>query len=325
MPSLIYSPHYDISFFGFERLHPFDSRKYGRAWNALQHEVGHTVLARHHVMPQAAAADHALRTVHTDAYIANALRSAAYLARALEIPALKRVPRMVTDWRVLRPMRWAVAGTVLAAREALRVGKAFNLSGGYHHASRDRGEGFSIYSDVGVAITLLRDEGLLQDADRVIYIDLDAHQGNGVARVFFDDPRVFIFDIYNEQIYPGDLYARRRIDCDLPIPSGYDDGRYLSALRGELPPFLDAVSKSRRPALAVYNAGTDVLGGDPLGYLRVSAEGILKRDQFVLTQLSERHIPWLMLPSGGYTRESYRLIADSIAWAMQAWRDPVNN
>ena len=76
------------------------------------------------------------------------------------------------------------------------------------------------------------------------------------------------------------------------------------------------------PALAIYNAGTDVLAGDPLGHLRVSAEGILRRDQFVLTQLSERQIPWVVLPSGGYTRESYRLIADSIAWAMRTWADP---
>lgn len=325
MPSLIYSPHYDISFLGFERLHPFDSRKYGRAWSALRQALGDEALARHHVAPPKAATDADLRAVHADAYLARSLRSSAYLARALEVPPLKRLPRVLIDWRLLRPMRWAVAGTVRAARESLRTGKAFNLSGGYHHASRDRGEGFSIYSDIGVAITLLREEGLLSEDDRVVYIDLDAHQGNGVARVFFNEPRVFIFDIYNEQIYPADIHARRRIDCDLPIPSGYDDGRYLSTLRGELPSFLDSVSKSRRPALAIYNAGTDVLAGDPLGYLRVSAEGILKRDQFVLSQLTERDIPWLMLPSGGYTRESYRLIADSIAWAMRNWREPADN
>ena len=147
----------------------------------------------------------------------------------------------MTDWRVLRPMRWATAGTVLAAREAMRTGGlAVNLSGGYHHASRDRGEGFCVYSDIGIAITMLRDAGVLAPDDRVVYVDLDAHQGNGVARVFVDDPRVFIFDVYNELIYPRDAHARRRIDCDLPVPPGCDDGRYLSLLRAELPPFLDA-------------------------------------------------------------------------------------
>lgn len=316
-PRIIYSPYYDISFFGLERLHPFDSRKYGRAWAALRAEFGPALLG-HHVAPEKPIGEEQLRSVHGESYLRESLRSPRYLAGALEVPRVAGLPRWLTDWRVLRPMRWATAGTVLAAREAMRTGLAVNLSGGYHHASRDRGEGFCVYSDIGLAITLLREEGLLAPDDRVVYVDLDAHQGNGVARVFVDNPRVFIFDVYNELIYPRDAHARRRIDCDLPIAPGYDDGQYLSLVRAELPPFLDAVSRSRRPALAVYNAGTDVLDGDPLGYLRVSADGILARDQFVLTQLTDRRIPTLMLPSGGYTRESYKLIARTVAWAVRS-------
>ena len=315
-PVLVFSPRYDISFFGLERLHPFDSRKYGRAWAALYDEFGRALLD-HHAAPAAPLGNAELGSVHADAYLSDSMRSPAYLARALEVPPIARLPAWVTDWRVLRPMRWATAGTVLGAREALRTGAAVNLAGGYHHASRDRGEGFCVYSDIGVAVTILREEGVLADGDRVVYIDLDAHQGNGVARVFVDDPRVFIFDVYNELIYPRDAQARRRIDCDLPIPPGYDDGRYLSLLRAELPPFLDAISRGRPPALAIYNAGTDVFAGDPLGYLGVSAEGIFARDRFVLGQLSDRRIPWLMLPSGGYTRESYTFIARTVAWALR--------
>ena len=316
MPRIVYSPRYDISFFGLERLHPFDSRKYGRTWAALYEEFGHRLLD-HRVAPSAPIGSRELGSVHTDAYLGESLRSPAYLARALEVPPVARLPRWVTDWRVLRPMRWATAGTVVGAREALRTGRAINLAGGYHHASRDSGEGFCVYSDVAVALTLLREAGAIAEDHRVAYIDLDAHQGNGVARVFVDDPRVFIFDVYNEAIYPRDAHARRRIDCDLPIPSGYEDGRYLSLLRAELPPFLDALSRPRPPGLAIYNAGTDVFAGDPLGCLSLSADGILARDRFVLTQLTERNIPWLMLPSGGYTRESYKLIARTVAWALR--------
>jgi histone deacetylase 11 len=317
-PVLVFSSQYNISFFGLERVHPFDSRKYGRAWAALFEEFGPKLLD-YHAAPAAPISSTELGSVHAHAYLRDALRSPAYLARALEVPPVSRLPGWVTDWRVLRPMRWATAGTVLGAREALRAGSAVNLSGGYHHASRDRGEGFCVYSDVGVAITLLRDEGLLKIDGRVVYIDLDAHQGNGVARVFVDDPRVFLFDVYNELIYPRDAQARRRIDCDLPIPPGYDDGRYLSLLRAELPPFLDAISRARPPALAIYNAGTDVFAGDPLGCLGVSADGILARDQFVLRQLTDRRIPWLMLPSGGYTRESFKLIARTVAWSLRTF------
>jgi histone deacetylase 11 len=325
MTRVVYSPAYDITLFGLERLHPFDSRKYGRAWAALREEVG-PALRNHHVAPAAPVTPDELRSVHSEPYLDESLRSSAYLARALEVPPVARLPRWVTDWRVLRPMRWATAGTVLAAREALRTGGlAVNLSGGYHHASRDRGEGFCVYSDIAVAVALLRDEGLLGPAGRVVYVDLDAHQGNGVARVFVDDPRVFILDVYNELIYPRDAHARRRIDCDLPVPPGTDDRRYLSLLRAELPPFLDALSRPTRPALAVYNAGTDVFEGDPLGHLRLTADGVLARDQFVLNALAERHIPTVMLPSGGYTRDSYRLIARTVAWALRALKsDPAD-
>jgi histone deacetylase 11 len=210
-------------------------------------------------------------------------------------------------------------GTLLAARHALiRGGVAFNLSGGYHHASPSRGEGFSVYADVGVAIAVLRRDGLLGESDRVLYIDLDAHQGNGVARAFARDPTLFIFDLYNSEIYPHDTEARRRIDCDVPVTTGYDDGRYLGALRHELPAFLDFFKGERKPKLAFYNAGTDVLVGDPLGWMCVSARGVLERDRYVLEQLAERDIPCAMMTSGGYTRTSYELVAGTAAWLVES-------
>ncbi len=101
-------------------------------------------------------------------------------------------------------MRWATMGTVVAAREAMEHGLAVNLSGGYHHASQDEGHGFSAYADVGLAIHELRRTGLLHEKGKVVYVDLDAHQGNGVCRTFFDDSRVFIYDQYNRDIFPMD-------------------------------------------------------------------------------------------------------------------------
>src|SRR5215207_6662505 len=103
-PALVHSSQYDISFFGLERLHPFDSRKYSRTWAALREEFGRVVLARHHAAPPAPATHDELRTVHADAYLNESLRSPAYLARALEVPPVARLPRWVTDWRVLRSM-----------------------------------------------------------------------------------------------------------------------------------------------------------------------------------------------------------------------------
>ena len=242
------------------------------------------------------------------------------MARALEMAPLRWLPGWVIDWRVLRPMRWATQGTVRAAQAAVRTGLAVNMSGGYHHASRDRGEGFCIYSDIALAVFELRRSGRLAEDDKVVYVDLDAHQGNGVCHEFFDDRRVFIFDMYNQTLYPAsDAKAKRRIDCAVPLPNCCHEADYLAALRSKLPGFLDGVLRSGRVGLAIYNAGTDIYRGDALGDMNVSKEGVLTRDRFVIEQLTDRALPVLMLLSGGYSPQSYELVANTIAYILQKW------
>jgi histone deacetylase 11 len=210
-------------------------------------------------------------------------------------------------------------GTIVAARQSLECGLAVNLGGGFHHAKPDGGEGFCIYSDIALAIHALRSEELLSAEARVVYIDLDAHQGNGVCHAFMHDARVFIFDMYNSTIYPSyDLEAQERIDCGVRLTSNCSEGEYLRELHGRLPGFLDSATRSPGVGLAIYNAGTDVLADDPLGQLCLSAEGVLKRDLFVIEQLRRRGIPTLMLPSGGYTEASHRLIAETVVELLQS-------
>jgi histone deacetylase 11 len=115
------------------------------------------------------------------------------------------LPGRTLDRRVLLPMRWAVQGTIDAARMAVAGGAAINLAGGYHHAHRDRGEGFCLYADVPIAIEMLRKEKLLSENARVAIIDLDAHRGNGFEAIYEHDERVQFFDLYNFQVYPGPL------------------------------------------------------------------------------------------------------------------------
>lgn len=310
-PAIVYSPNYNISFWGLERLHPFDSRKYGRAWTELRRTVG-AQISRLHIPVDRAATDPELLLAHSADYLSS-LRHPRSLAAALELPLLRFIPAWSTHWRVVRPMRWAVRGSVLAAKAALEHGLGINLSGGYHHAKRDESEGFCLFSDAAIAIRQLRAEGLLSPTGHIAYVDLDAHQGNGVCHQFMDDRSVFIFDAYNPRIYPAyDVQARERIDCDLPLPKGCRGGEYLSLLRQNLPAFLDSISRSERVVLGIYNAGTDVIEGDPLGLLLLSASDVLARDMFVVSQFRDRGIPLVTLTSGGYTRESYRLIATSV-------------
>ena len=308
---IVYSPRYNISFFGVERLHPFDSKKYGRAWKLLRQEFGATLAGRW-VSVDRPVSPRELRLVHTPEYL-DSLRSSVVLAAALEIPLLRYLPQWIIAWRVLRPMRWALRGSVLAARAALQHGAAVNLSGGYHHAKPGRGEGFCIFSDIALIVRQLRDDNLLSAADTVAYVDLDAHQGNGVCHQFQSDSQVRIFDMYNEDTYPGnDIPARNRIDANFPLSFNCPRQQYLETLHRNLPPFLDALA-DRKPCLGIYNAGTDVFAGDQLGGLSLTAEDVLSRDIFVMDEFQKRQIPVVMLLSGGYSAQSYRLVANTVA------------
>lgn len=317
-PRLVYAPQYNIRVFGLERLHPFDSRKYGRAWRRLKRRFGAT-LGHVTIRPPQPISEEQLRAVHASGYL-DRLRDSAYAARVLEVPTLRHLPAALIDRLVLRPMRWATMGTILAAREAMQCGLSVNLSGGYHHARPDAGEGFSVYADAALAIADLRSSGQLRELDRIAYVDCDAHQGNGVCHCFMRDSRVFIYDQFNGVIYPWlDARARGRVDCPVPLPPNCSGTEYLAALESKLPPFLDVIARNGRIGVAIYNAGTDIIAGDPLGRMNVSEECVLQRDRFVIDELTRRGIPTVVLLSGGYTRGSYRLVVNMIEYVLTAF------
>lgn len=308
---LVYHPNYNISFFGIENLHPFDSKKYGRAWSVLQAEFGEK-LSRYAIPVDRPVNEAELLTIHSADYLAK-LRDAKEIASALELAPVAMLPAALTRWRVLRPMRWAARGSVLAAQAVMETGLAVNLSGGYHHAKPAEGEGFCIYSDIALLVTQLRNENRIKASDRIAYIDLDAHQGNGVCHHFLNDPSVSIFDMFNADIYPrSDTTARQRIDFPYPLSSGTHGPEYLDILQQNLPSFLDVIPDSK-PALAIYNAGTDVFDEDQLGRQSLSAADILARDLFTITELRRRGIPTVMLLSGGYSQKNYQLVAATIS------------
>lgn len=312
MTKLVYHPQYNIGFFGLENLHPFDSKKYGRSYRTLQKQFGQQ-LTQHLLQPPHPVRRSTLLQLHSPTYLKQ-LTSARYAAQVLEIPPIRYLPGCLVDALVLKRMRWATQGTILAAQAAFSSGLAINLAGGYHHAKPAAGEGFCAYADIALAITTARNEGLLDKTDSIAYIDLDAHQGNGVCHCFLDDKTVHIFDMYNQDIYPAhDTVARQRIDWDVPLATGCATQPYLDTLKEELPNFLASLAnESKTPSFAIYNAGTDVFEQDPLGQLGISATGILERDLFVINLLRQKKIPTIMLLSGGYTDQSYQLVANTV-------------
>ncbi|XP_058189111.1 histone deacetylase 2 isoform X2 [Rhododendron vialii] len=281
---LIYSPSYDIAFLGIEKLHPFDSSKWGRICRFL---IAGGVLDNKCIVEPREATKDDLLVVHSESYL-NSLKRSSTVSIIIEVPPVALLPNFLVQQKVLHPFRKQVGGSILAAKLAKERGWAINVGGGFHHCSGDKGGGFCVYADISLCIHY----AFVQlHISRVMIIDLDAHQGNGHEKDFSDDRRVYILDMYNPEIYPFDYEARRYISQKVEVAVA---GRMFD------------------PELVLYNAGTDILDGDPLGRLKISPDGITRRDEKVFRFSRERNIPLVMLTSGGYMKSSARVIADSI-------------
>jgi len=184
-------------------------------------------------------------------------------------------------------------GSIDCAKYALRHGVALNVAGGTHHAFRDRGEGFCLLNDIAVAANYLLKKKL---ARQILVVDLDVHQGNGTAKIFADNDRVFTFSMHGGKNYP---LKKEQSDLDVPLPDGIDDKRYLQLLRNNLPAIID----NTQPDFIFYQSGVDVLSTDKLGRLGLSQDGCKSRDRFVLELCKKHHIPVAISMGGGYSEK----------------------
>lgn len=195
--------------------------------------------------------------------------------------------------RLVERSRRATAGTVCAAREALRVGIGMNLGGGTHHAGHAFARGYCLFNDVVLATVLLRDEGLIR---RVAVVDCDVHQGDGTADLLGPDPDAFTLSIHGARNYP---FKKLASDLDVDLPSGTGDDAYLDALRSSLTTVL-----AHGPYdLAFHLAGADPWEGDRLGRLSLTKAGLRTRDALVLDTLRDAGIPVCVVLAGGYARD----------------------
>jgi acetoin utilization deacetylase AcuC-like enzyme len=237
---------------------------------------------RFHVPAPASAAQ--LRLAHEADYVDAVL--AARVPAALE----RRIGLPVTASVAARSAA-ATGGTLLAARLALSHGLACNTAGGSHHAFRDGGAGFCVFNDVAVAALALLDEGVIRSA---LVVDCDVHQGDGVASIFADDPRVFTLSLHCDANFPS---RKQQSDLDVGLAKGADDEDYLGALEAALTTAL----KCCAPDLVFYNAGVDVHAEDGLGLLSLSDAGIAARDRMVFDTLHvAAGLPIAGVIGGGY-------------------------
>ena len=194
-----------------------------------------------------------------------------------------------SDGLVERSFR-AAGGTLEAATHALSAGIAMNLAGGTHHAFASHGEGFCVLNDIAIAVRALRAAGRIR---RVAIVDLDVHQGNGTHAIFADDGDTFTFSMHGRRNYPFRKVPGR---LDIELEDGTEDTEYLERLAGALPGVLAAA----RPDLVCFLAGADPHEGDTLGRLKLSFDGLMRRDALVLEACRAIGVPVAIVIAGGY-------------------------
>ena len=184
-------------------------------------------------------------------------------------------------------------GTIDGCMYAMQHGVAMNIAGGTHHAFADRGEGFCMLNDQAIAANYLLKNKL---AKKILIIDLDVHQGNGTAKLFENEPRVFTFSMHGKNNYP---FRKEKSDLDIELLDGTNDETYLQLLKETLPALIEKV----QPNFAFYLAGVDILETDKFGKIKVTMQGCKQRDEFVFNQLKQCNIPCQTSMGGGYSAD----------------------
>ena len=193
---------------------------------------------------------------------------------------------------LIRAVWLSAGGSTLAGRLALQDQVAVNLGGGFHHAYPDHGEGFCVIHDVAIAIRCLQKGKAIA---RAMTVDCDVHHGNGTAAIFGADPTVFTFSIHQERNYP---YPKPPSNLDINLEDGAGDDEYLAALEQGL----DQSLSEFQPDLIFYLAGADPYREDQLGGLKLSLDGLERRDRLVYQKARAKSVPVAVTLAGGYAR-----------------------
>jgi acetoin utilization deacetylase AcuC-like enzyme len=275
---LVYHDHYDLHL----GPHVFPSQKFRLIYETVLREE---LASQEDFLRPVPANDEDILRVHTADWVRK-LKTGTLTASdvmRLEVPYSPELVEAV--WL-------ATGGSILAGQMALRDGFASNLSGGFHHAYPEHGEGFCAIHDVAVAIRKLQADGAIKKA---IVVDTDVHHGNGTAAIFRKDPTVFTLSIHQLNNYPG---HKPLSNVDLDMDDHVEDEEYLGALIPAVQQALD----SFQPEILFYVGGADPYCEDQLGGLSLTKEGLKKRDCSVFEEARRRGISVATTLAGGYAR-----------------------
>jgi acetoin utilization deacetylase AcuC-like enzyme len=282
---VVYHPRYDLNL----GAHIFPSQKFRLIAEEL---VSSGIAGPGDFLTPQPASDEDLLRVHTASWV-NKLKTGTLTASEimkLEVPYSPELAEAV--WL-------AAGGTILAAQSALRDGFGSNLSGGFHHAYANHGEGFCAIHDVAVAVRRLQSDG---DIKKAMIVDTDVHHGNGTAAIFADDSAVFTISIHQVNNYPPD---KPPSTVDLNMRDGAGDDEYLATL---IPTVQRCIDKFE-PDMMFYVGGADPYAEDQLGGLLLTKAGLKRRDREVFEAARSRSIPVTTALAGGYARR----VQDTVA------------
>ncbi len=213
-----------------------------------------------------------------------------------------------------------VVGATLTAAELVMSGRArraFSIAGGLHHARRAEAAGFCVYNDLAVAIRWIQE----QHHARVLYIDYDAHHGDGVQWIFYDDPDVLTLSYHESGAYlfPGTGFVDETGSGDghgysvnVPLDAHTEDASWEAAFTGLVPD----VAKAFRPDVIVLQCGCDGHVLDPLTHLRCTT-GLFERMTRLVCELADEHCGGRLIATGGGGYAVYTVVprAWTLVWA----------
>ena len=263
----------------------FPIKKFGALAN---HLIEESVVKKFHIPKECSITT--MKTSHSLEYI-NHIKN-----KTLDLKLQKKIGFPIND-SVVRRSFIATGGTVLASKLALDSKIACNTAGGSHHATFDCGAGYCVFNDVAVAANYLKNKGYTK---KILIIDLDVHQGNGNSEIFKNDKNVLTFSMHCASNYPA---KKSKSDIDIELKDYMEDSEYLNILQKNL----KDLNKNRFD-FVFYVAGVDIHFEDRLGKLKITDEGVNKRDQMVIENFYSKGIPLCGVLGGGYNKNFSKLI-----------------
>jgi len=231
-----------------------------------------------------------LKGAHSQTYINNIIN------KSLDQNGVKKIGFPLVDSVVKRSLV-ATGGTVLASKLALEYRIACNTAGGSHHANFDGGAGYCVFNDVAVAANYLLNKGLVK---KILIVDLDVHQGNGNSDIFKNNKDVFTFSMHSKSNYPA---KKSKSDLDIELEDNIEDQEYIEILKNSI-----QLLNKQKFEFVFYIAGVDVHFNDRLGKLKLTDDGIKKREEIVIENFFSKKIPICGVLGGGYNKNFDKLV-----------------